>query len=590
MLRIRHVSERSRAVRKVGGICLLLWAAGICASLGQAAEKPLNVVLIITDDQGYGDVGIHGNTMLKTPNLDALARQSIRFTNFHVDPTCAETRAALMTGRYACRTGVWHTVLGRSLLRRDETTMADVFSASGYRTAIFGKWHLGDSYPFRPGDRGFHESLVIGGGGVSQIPDAWGNDYFDDTYSRNGKPEPQTGYCTDVFFRAGLKFIEDSRERPFFCYIATNAPHGPYHVDPKYSRPYLDQKVPQPMANFYGMIANIDENIGKLLVRLEELGLAENTIVIFMTDNGSAMGEARPAKDGQWAGYSAGMRDQKGSQYEGGHRVPLFVRLPKNARAVSCEPRQIGRLAAHFDLLPTLIDLCGLKAPGKVRFDGVSLVPLLCGADWPERTLFVHSQRVETPEKWRKCAVMTDRWRLVDGKELYDLPADGGQSIDLAAEHAEVVAELRAQYETWWTSVSPRFGEFCELMLGSDKQNPVQLTCHDWHSPPGQIFSQQDQLLKNPMANGFWAVEIERDGTYEFRLRNRPAGTPGRLTATMASLEIGGEQAVTLVKDDSEEAILVLRLKAGKTRLATSLIDADGTRRGAYYVVVKRIE
>lgn len=592
MSRIAPRVPRSPAFGKVGlagilGILVLLSHS----PLASAAERPPNVVLVMTDDQGYGDVGLHGNAMLKTPNLDALGRASIRLSNFHTDPTCAETRAGLMTGRYSCRAGVWHTVLGRSLLRRDETTMANVFADSGYRAGIFGKWHQGDSYPFRPGDRGFHESLVIGGGGVMQIPDAWGNDYFDDTYARNGQPEKQAGYCTDIFFQAGLSFIAENRERPFFCYIATNAPHSPYNIDPKYSRPYLDQGVPQPMANFYGMIANIDENLGKLLAGLKEHGLEENTIVIFMTDNGSAAGTAKPAGPGKWSGFSAGMRDQKGSQYEGGHRVPFFVRLPKQVSKVSAEPRDIGRLAANIDVLPTLIDLCGLKPPQGVKFDGASLVPLFRDpAAWPERTLFVHSQRVEVPEKWRKCAVMTDRWRLVDGKLLYDLPADPGQTKDVAASHAEVVAKLRAEYDAWWTSVSPRFGEYCELVLGSDKQNPVQLNCHDWHSPPGQIFSQQEQLLKNPVANGFWAIEIDRDGRYEFRLRNRPAGTPGKLTATQAAITIGDSQAKCEVKEESEEAVLMLDLKKGKTKLQTVLTDPDGTQRGAFFVIVKRIE
>jgi arylsulfatase A-like enzyme len=576
---------------------LRIWLAGLFVTTllfggacSFAAEKPPNVILIMTDDQGYGDVGFHGNKMIQTPNLDALARQSIRLTNFHVDPTCAETRSALMTGRYSCRTGVWHTVLGRSLLRRDETTMANVFANAGYQTGIFGKWHLGDGYPFRPGDRGFHESLVLGGGGVMQIPDAWGNDYFDDDYSRRGKPEKQQGYCTDVFFSAATKFIEANRKAPFFCYIATNAPHSPYNVDPKYAKPYVDQGVPQPMANFYGMIANIDENLGKLLARLKELEVEDNTFVIFMTDNGSAAGTEKPANKGAWKGYSAGMKAQKGSQYEGGHRVPFFLRVPKGAAGVSAEPREINRLAAHFDVLPTLIELCGMKTPNGVKFDGTSLLPLLANPSiWPERTLFVHSQRVDVPEKWRKCSVMTDRWRLVDGKELYDLPADPGQSQDVAEKHAEVVARLRGEYEKWWESVSPRFGEYCEYVLGSDKQNPLQLSCHDWHSPPGQIFSQQEQLTRNPVANGFWAVEIERAGRYQFTLRNRPAGTPGKLTARHARIRVGDIEARTEVAADTPEAVLTLDLSPGKTRLQTWLADADGVERGAFFVVVKRL-
>jgi arylsulfatase A-like enzyme len=207
--------------------------------------KPPNVVLVVTDDQGYGDLGCHGNPILRTPNLDALYRQSVRLTDFHVGPTCAPTRASLMTGRYCNRTGVWHTIMGRSLLRRDEVTMADVFAAGGYRTGIFGKWHLGDNYPFRPQDRGFHEVLVHGGGGVGQTPDTWGNDYFDDTYLHNGTPEKFSGYCTDVWFDGAMRFIEANRDRPFFAYLATNAPHSPYNVSERYSRPLQGQGRPE---------------------------------------------------------------------------------------------------------------------------------------------------------------------------------------------------------------------------------------------------------------------------------------------------------------------------------------------------------
>ena len=245
------------------------WGAVLC----RAADEPRpNVILVITDDQGYGDVGAHGNTMLKTPHLDRLHAQSVRLTNFHVDPTCSPTRSALMTGRYSTRTGVWHTIAGRSLMNTAEVTLAEVFAANGYDTALFGKWHLGDNFPLRPQDQGFQKCLYLGGGGVTQTPDFWGNDYFDDTYRReDGSTQQCQGYCTDVWFDHALQFIESQRERPFFCYIATNAPHGPYLVAEDDKRPYVDAGVPEPMASFYGMIANIDENIGRLVDRLDEL-------------------------------------------------------------------------------------------------------------------------------------------------------------------------------------------------------------------------------------------------------------------------------------------------------------------------------
>jgi len=555
----------------------------------QAGIKPPNVVLVLTDDQGYGDLACLGNPIIQTPNIDALYRQSLRLTDYHVGPTCAPTRAALMTGRYCNRTGVWHTIMGRSLLRRDEVTMAEVFTAGGYRTGIFGKWHLGDNYPFRPQDRGFQEVLVHGGGGVGQTPDYWGNDYFDDTYWHNGTPKKQAGYCTDVWFDAALRFIEANRDRPFFAYIATNAPHSPYSVAEKYSGLYAGKNVPN--ANFYGMITNIDENVGRLTSKLQDLGLEENTILIFMTDNGTAAG----FQGGK--GFNAGMRGNKGSAYDGGHRVPCFIRWPAGGLGGG---KDIGRLTAHIDVLPTLIDLCGLPKPTGVKFDGASLVPLLRNADaaWPDRVLITDSQRIEQPQKWRQSAVMTDRWRLVDGKALYEIHTDPGQKNDISAAHPEVVKRMRQAYEDWWASVSPRFGEYCEIGIGSDKENPSRLTCHDWHDDD-QLPWDQTHILKGQRANGFWAVEVAQAGEYEFALRRWPkevdqpinAALPGgsAVQATKARLTIGEIDLTGPVAADAKEVVFRTPLPPGKTKLQTWLTAEDDTSRGAYFVYVRRI-
>jgi arylsulfatase A-like enzyme len=591
----------------VAGIAVLSWAA-----LGLAAEsKRPNVLIIITDDQGYGDVGCHGNTMLKTPSLDQLARQSVRLTNFHVDPTCAETRSALMTGKYSCRVGVWHTIMGRSILRRDEKIMPQYFAEAGYATGMFGKWHLGDNYPYRPHDRGFHEALYHGGGGVGQSPDAWGNDYFDDTYMRNGVPEKQSGYCTDVWFREAARFIEKHKDRPFLCYLATNAPHSPYHVDPRYAEHYLAQGVPQPMANFYGMIANIDENLGKLLSKLDQWRLNEDTIVIFMTDNGTAAGVVGQAsglpkgkKQGEtsgagagerWRGFSAGMRAQKGSQYEGGHRVPCFIRWPQYKNLAG---RDVDRLTAHFDLLPTLLEMCGIVPQPAPELDGRSLVRLLHGVQeesW-RPTRIVHSQRVDFPEKWRKCVVMDEsdrpRWRLVDGKELYDLRNDPGQAKDIAAAHPDVVRRLRDEYEQWWAGVSKRFDAYSDIPLG-DSQAPVQrLCCHDWHPADGYVpwnQSGQEGVARDPWVNGQWAVEVAADGRYDFTLRMRPEGTPYELPAGTARVKIGQVEGTAEIPADAESVTISLDLKkTGHVMLQTWLVDSTGRSRGAYYVTVTR--
>jgi arylsulfatase A-like enzyme len=554
----------------------------VSASSVSGAERPgPNVVLILTDDQGYGELGCHGNKIIQTPHLNKLHAQSVRFTNFHVDPTCSPTRSALMTGRSSSRTGVWHTVMGRSLLRKDEVTMADVFATNGYRTGIFGKWHLGDNYPFRPQDRGFHDVLTFGGGGIGNTPDFWGNNYFDDTLRHNGKLEKFKGYCTDVFFQAALQFIERSKDRPFFVYIPANAPHSPWNVAEKYSKPYVDQGVPQERARFYGMITNIDENVGCLLARLKELGLEENTIVIFMTDNGTSGGYNDKTGDG----YNAGMRGIKGSEYEGGHRVPCFFRWPGKLDA----GHDRSAVSAHIDVLPTLIDLCGLTKPDKVTFDGASLRPLLEGkGNWPERTLFVHSQRIDHPEKWRKCAVMTDRWRLVNGKELYDMSADPGQKKDAAAEYMDVAAKMRSQYELWWKDISQRFNEYCEIVVGSQNENPTQLCCHDWHGEPAP--SLQELVRKEVNANGFWAIEIARPGRYQVTLRQQPEVAKFPIRAATARLMIGTLEQTKPVPADATAVRFEAELKAGKTRLQTWLTDKNGAAHGAYYVEVRYLD
>jgi len=555
----------------------------------QGDGRPPNVILVMTDDQGYGDLGCLGNPIIQTPHLDALYRQSVRLTDFHVGPTCSPTRASLMTGRYCNRTGVWHTVMGRSLLRRDEVTMADIFAAGGYRTGIFGKWHLGDNYPFRPQDRGFQEVLIHGGGGVGQTPDHWGNDYFDDTYWHNGVPEKHSGYCTDVWFDGALRFIEANRDRPFFAYIATNAPHSPFHVAEKYRRLYAGQDVPN--ANFYGMITNIDENMGRLRSRLRTLGLEENTILIFMTDNGTAAG-FRGGK-----GFNAGMRGTKGSEYDGGHRVPCFLRWPAGGLGGG---KDLDRLTAHIDLLPTLMEICRLPQPAGVTLDGASLVPLLrdAAAHWPDRVLVTDSQRLEHPQKWRQSAVMTDRWRLVNGKELYEIRVDPGQKNDVSGRHPEMVEKLRRAYEEWWASVSPRFDEYCEIVLGSDRENPACLTCHDWHGgdlPPWD----QTHILKGQQANGFWAVDVAQAGEYEFALRRWPkeadqpinAALPGgqAIAASRARLVIGDIDLTGPVPAEAKEVVFRTRLEPGKMKLQTWLTADDGASRGAYFVYVRRI-
>ncbi len=570
---------------------LALMVLGACAQPNsEGAEHPHlappNVILIMTDDQGYGDVGAHGNAMISTPNLDRFAAQAVRLTDFHVDPTCSPSRSALMSGRYSTRTGVWHTIMGRSLMDPGEETLAEVFQANGYRTAMFGKWHLGDNYPLRPQDQGFEHVVWHHGGGVGQGPDYWDNDYFDDTYEVNGEWQGFEGYCTDVWFQQATEFLEVRSEEPFFLYLSTNAPHGPYLVPDSYVEPYLEAGVPPTMARFYGMITNIDENFGCLRERLAGLGLAKNTIVVFMTDNGTAAGRA-PGKNenGSWRGFNAGMRGQKGSEYEGGHRVPCFVSWPLGGIQGG---RNVDALAAHVDLLPTLAELCGMDRRGTRPLDGASFADALRNSGPPPqgRTLFVHSQRIEIPRKWRKSAVMTERWRLVNGSELYDIQADPGQGYDLASLHPQVVGSLRQQYQVWWRSLEPTFEQYVRIGVGG-AENPVALMSHDWHTQDQGVPWHQNHVRNGYVVNGPWAIDVEKAGKYQITLFRWPSHQERAMEVVYAAVAIAGESAEMEVSTEATNAVFHLRLAAGPTQLLTTLRRPDLVEHGAYFASVE---
>ena len=568
-----------------------------------------NVILVITDDQGYGDLGCTGNPWIQTPNIDRFYGESLRLRDFHVSPLCTPTRGAIMTGHHPVRNGAWATCWGRSILRRDEVTMAEVFAASGYRTGMFGKWHLGDNHPYRPMDRGFQHVVAHKGGGVGQTPDFWGNNYFDDTYFHNGEPVPHEGYCTDVWFAEATKFIEANADSPFFAYIATNAPHGPFLVAEKYRRMY-EGNPDIPNAAFCGMVTNIDENFGRLEATLEELGIADNTILIFMTDNGSDGGLVIGEGERIVKGYNAGMRGKKGSYYDGGHRVPFFVRWPNGGIGGG---KDINEMAFHVDLLPTFISLCGLKAPEGVKFDGISLAGLVHGRETalPDRTQFLqYRQDTVPPEKWTN-AVATKQWRLVRGVELYDIKADPGQENDVAARYPEVVARLREAHERWWEEISPRLDEYSPISLGNDAENPTRLDAMD---VMGDMAFSQNYIVLAKKSTGKWTVDVERPGAYRFSLRRWPKelGLPigaavspeearsltfsdgsGRCTTirpARARLRLFDRESVLPVDPDAPEVTFELDLaQTGVTVLEAWFVDADGEERGAYYVYVERV-
>lgn len=420
---------------------------------GLAGSRP-NIVLVMTDDQGYGELACHGNPIIKTPHLDELHARSVRFTDFHVSPTCSPTRASLMTGRHEFRSGVTHTIYERERLALSATTIAQVLRDAGYATGIFGKWHLGDEAPYQPEKRGFDEVFIHGGGGIGQTypgscGDAPGNTYFDPAILHNGTFVKTKGFCTDVFFDQALDWIgtQSRKDGPFFAYIPTNAAHAPYACPDEYAKPYLDAGLAKPDAAYYGMVTNIDDNMGRLVAKLDEWKLSDKTLLIFMTDNGHSRGRL----------YNAGMRSMKGSPYQGGTRVPAFFRWPGKLG----EGVDVNRLTAHIDMFPTLAEITGAKIPGSVKLDGRSLASLLLDpdADWPDRYIFVHKGRwargKAAESKYADCAVRNARFRLVKNKELYDIANDPGETKNVIDQYPEVVAKMRAAYDRWWDEVLP---------------------------------------------------------------------------------------------------------------------------------------
>lgn len=597
---------------------LLILVLGSCNTKKEETKsekvKP-NVILVITDDQGYGDLGVHGNKIIKTPNIDAFHGESYHLTDFHVGPTCAPTRSALMTGRFTNRTGVWHTVGGWSLLREGEKTLANMFEDGGYKTGAFGKWHMGDNYPFRPEDRGFQETVMHGGGGIQQTPDFWDNDYFDDTYWHNGEPQKYNGYCTDVFFDEAATFIEKNKSQPFFCYISTNAPHGPYNVPVEYYNMYKDlgeDVLADTQKRFYGMITNIDDNFGKLRNKLKELNIADNTILIFMTDNGTAAGYYN--KKGKVTGFNAGMRGNKGSAYEGGHRVPFFIHWKDGNLS---EPKDINELTAQIDILPTLAELCGIDLPkDHLAIDGKSLVPMLKNTETTDdRMIITDSQRLQKPEKWRNSSVMQNKWRLINGKELYNIEEDKGQKNNLAEKHPDRVKAMRDFYENWWTDVSVDFDDEIYFKVGLDIENPITLTSHDVHAENGQQPWNQLYIRDGVNGSGYWTIDVKKAGEYEISLRRYPEEAnllinetipgvtkeqlPGlekdipkgvSLNYTKASISIGTDiMEETTVSDKDKSVKFKVKLKEGKTKLNASFFNKKGEENIAYYVYINKL-
>jgi arylsulfatase A-like enzyme len=485
-------------VRRLFVVALLLLAAA-------PAERRPNILLVITDDQGYGDLGLYGNKDIKTPNLDRLGRQSCRIDPFCVSPVCSPTRSSLLTGRYTYRTGIVDTFMGRSMMHTDEVTIAEMLGQAGYRTGIFGKWHLGDNYPLRPQDQGFQECLTIRGGGIGQPSDPPGGDHYQDpTMYRNGAAFKSKGYCTDVFTDGAMKFIEANAEKPFFAYVAYNAPHTPLEAPEGYVQPYLDAGLPEPTAKLYAMVTNIDDNVGRLLKKLDDLKLADDTIVIFMSDNG-------PEKER----YNAALRGLKGTVYEGGLRVPFFIRWPTGLK----ENRKVAATFAHIDVTPTLLEMAGVAAPADVRMDGISFLPWLREErPAPERTLFFQWHRGDVPQRMRSATARGPRYKAVwtfptVAPQLFDLETDPGEKTNIAADHLDVVHQLSQAYGQWFADME-RTRHFAppRIILGVPQEDPAVLTRQDWRG---------ENASWTPTGNGHWLVTVPHETKFDVTLRFR---------------------------------------------------------------------
>ncbi len=438
--------------------------SNLSAKSSLKGSKP-NIIFVMTDDQGYGDLSCHGHPYLKTPNLDKLYAQSTRFTDYQVSPTCAPTRAAIMSGKAPFKNGITHTILERERMSLKSKTIAQVLKSAGYTTGIFGKWHLGDEDAYQPINRGFDEMFIHGGGGIGQsypgsCADAPNNKYFDPVIRHNNKFVKTHGYCTDIFFKQALGWIKANKEQPFYAYISTNAPHGPLICPQNYIDMYKDKSKRMNQAKFYGMISNIDDNMGLLMRKLDEWNLADNTLLIFTTDNGTASGD-----------FTAGMKGRKGSVSEGGTRVPAFWRLPQKIKS----GKDIEQLTRHVDVFPTLAELAGAKI--SENLNGRSLLPLLEGnmADWKDRMTFFHGGRwgkKNVPKwgrghcspdraKYEKFAVRTEKWRMVGKEKLYNIEEDLAEKHNVITKHPEIAKNMLKAYDQWWQEVRP-------LMINED--------------------------------------------------------------------------------------------------------------------------
>lgn len=583
-------------MKRIQNFTIALLATALCLSLSRADEHP-NIVLIMTDDQGYGDLSITGNEIVDTPHMDRLATEGAWLKQFYVSPVCTPTRAHLMTGRYGFRTRAIDTYLGRANMEPDEITLAEVLSDGGYATGIFGKWHLGDYFPTRAIDQGFQEAVVHQGGGLRQPSNPpEGERYHDPILFHNGEPKRYEGFCTDIYFDEAAKFIgsKAKTDQPFFVYLPTNAPHGPFDEPPtrelfEHFRAKLPDDKNANRAAFYSMIKNVDDNIGRLAAKLKELEIDEETIVIFLTDNGPAGG-----------GSSGPYRGAKASVYQGGIRTVCFLRWPGTIEAGS----EIQFTTAHMDLMPTILDFCGQQLPEGVKLDGRSVRPLIPEKDvvktlgWPDRHLFFQWHRGNTPQRYHHFAAVDPqgRWKLLHRSspgrhafvgepkfELYDLQSDFGETTNLVEQHPEVFEKLKAAYDAWFDDVcgtrDPNFG-MPPIVIGAEQQATVVLT------PQDKRTSRDDK--QGWWTPGHWPVRVEREGEYTIHVRL--TGETQAATKVQLTLEAGDsawKETVTIQRGVVSAAIGDVKFPATGEGRFIAQIQGGSDEVSVYQVTIK---
>lgn len=561
-----------------------------------ASPKRPNVIVILTDDQGYGDFSLYGNPILKTPCLDRLASESVRLTDFHVAPVCTPTRGQLMTGQDALHNLACCVTAGRTVLRRSLPTMADLFRKGGYATGLFGKWHLGHAYPDRPMDKGFDKCVWFKGWGL-QSEIEFDNDYVNPRYLDGLQEKRASVYCTDLWFQEAMAWMtqQQAKGERFFTYLATNVPHMPLWPPENSAAGYKDKTDPA-TADYFAMIANLDDNIGRLDEWMKKSGLYKNTIVVFLSDNGGAAGVQV---------HNAGLRESKASNYEGGHRVPCFLRWPDGGLEAGLDitaPTQVQ------DLLPTLLNLCQLS-PGKAQFTGMSLVPLLHKQPPPDRLLVVQYGQRQRPVKY-DAAVIWKQWRLQKGSELYDIEKDRAQKENVAEQFPDVVKHMKGFYDYWWSTLSSDLVRPIPMLLGTREENPVLLTSIDWWEVDADNINYVSMAEGGPRG-GVWTVQVESAGKYSVELRrwpfhtNKPIGSEGpRVTiggrkldhkyklipAHAAVLRANGVDQTVSLTPDSVGATFQVSLPKGLGQLQGWFRGQEGEDLcGAFYALVTRL-